>query len=142
MCEKELVMSETLKVTSFDHTSTTKVAVLGNYRQMRGKSSVRTGIFFAGGFFASSSPVRDLSIHRLTGRFTSIKIPCSTNEEEEDGAFAMTAAMEKGILNSHKRKIDSSGLHDRRVANRVGAELWNRGLPEAPHPELFPVIAS
>jgi hypothetical protein len=52
-------MSGTLKVTSFDHTSTTKVAVLGNYRQMGGKSSARSGIFFAGGFFAFSSPVRD-----------------------------------------------------------------------------------
>jgi hypothetical protein len=91
-CEKELVMSETLKVTSFDHTTTTKVAVLGNYRQMRGKSSVRAGNFFCRRLFASSSPFRDVSIHRLTGRFTSIKIPCST-KEEEDGAFAMTAAM-------------------------------------------------
>jgi hypothetical protein len=51
------VISETLKVTSFDHTGTTKVAVLGNYRQMGGKSSVQAAFFFAGIFFAFSSPV-------------------------------------------------------------------------------------
>ena len=92
-------------MTSFDHTSTTKVAVLGNYRQMGGKSSVRAGIFFAGDFLPSLLPFE-------TYRFIAFLVgspaagPCSTKEEEEEEnwTFAMSAAMDKGISNSQKRK--------------------------------------
>jgi hypothetical protein len=67
------VISETLKVTSFDHTGTTKVAVLGNYRQMGGKSSVQAAFFFGRHIFCfffpclrriDSSPYRSVHPHQ------------------------------------------------------------------------------